>query len=123
VVLHLSTIVIAEFSQKQPIQDLGLRNFVVLPFNIDHAIDAGRLNGLLARDQGDERAAVKDDIKLIAQCRCLGIDAVFTEDRKTLAKYVDRLRRASEPAPKVVVLADGFDAAWFNDGQKALSYE
>jgi predicted nucleic acid-binding protein len=123
VVLHLSTIVIAEFSQKQPIRDLQLRNFVVLPFNIDHAIEAGRLHGLLAGDKGDERAAVKDDIKLIAQCRCLGIDAVFTEDRKTLAKYADRLRRAKESAPNVVVLADGFDAAWFNDGQAALPYE
>lgn len=120
IVLHLSTILISEFSQKQPIQDLGLRNFVVLPFNIDHAIEAGRLQGLLARDKGDDRAAVKDDIKLIAQCRCAGIDAVFTEDRRTLAKYVDRLKAAKEPAPNVVVLADGFDAAWFNEGQRPL---
>lgn len=123
VVLHLSTIVITEFSQKQSIQDLGLRNYVVLPFNIDHAIEAGRLHELLARDKGDDRAVVKDDIKLIAQCRCAGIDAVFTEDRRTLAKYIDRLKTAKEPAPAVVVLADGLDAAWFNDGQRPLGLD
>lgn len=122
VVLHLSTIVIAEFSQKQPILDLGLRNFVVLPFNVDHAIETGRLHALLARDKGDDRAAVKDDIKLIAQCGCASIDAVFTEDRKTLAKYIDRLKSGGEVVPKIVVLADGFDLAWFNEGQGALPY-
>jgi predicted nucleic acid-binding protein len=36
--MYLSTIVISEFQVKQAINDLPLRNFVVLPFNIDHAM-------------------------------------------------------------------------------------
>ena len=35
--MYLSTIVILEFQVKQAINDLPLRNFVVLPFNVDYA--------------------------------------------------------------------------------------
>lgn len=120
VVLYLSTIVIAEFSVRQPIGDLGLRNFIVLPFVIEHAIEAGRLHGLPQRDAGDDRAAVKDDVKLIAQCSIGAIDAVMTEDHRTLDRYVERLRAAGHIATRCVVLADGFDDAWFNAGQRTL---
>ena len=34
----LSTIVISEFQVREAINDLPLRNFVVLPFNVDHAM-------------------------------------------------------------------------------------
>ena len=36
--IYLSSIVASEFHVKQPVSDLGLRNFIVLPFNIDHAL-------------------------------------------------------------------------------------
>ena len=35
--LYLSVIAASEFQVKQDITDLPLRNFEVLPFNIDHA--------------------------------------------------------------------------------------
>lgn len=120
VLLYLSTIVIAEFSVRQPIDDLGLRNFVVLPFVIEHAIKAGRPLGLLQRVAGDDRATVKDDIKLIAQCSIGGIDAVLTEDHRTLDRYVERLRADRHVTTRCVVLADGFDDAWFNAGRRTL---
>jgi hypothetical protein len=63
---------------------------------------------------------VKDDIKLIAQAVCTSATHVLTEDARTLAKYVQRLKAAGQTALKVVLLADGFDAAWFNGGQSAL---
>ena len=65
--LYLSAVVVSEFHAKQPITDLPLRNFHVLPFNIDHGMKAGQLWNLISRDDGDSKAIVKDDLKLIAQ--------------------------------------------------------
>ena len=42
------------------------------------------------------------------------------EDSSTLAKYLDRARDAGLAATKVVLLRDGFDAAWFENGQSRL---
>ena len=89
--LYLSAIVASEFQVKQTVNDLPLRNFIVLPFNIDHAMTAGLLMRTVVRDAGDERNAVKDDVKLIAQAVCESITHVLTEDEKTLAKYIQRL--------------------------------
>lgn len=118
--LYLSAIVASEFQVKQAVTDLPLRNLIGLPFNIDHAMMAGRLMQQLQRDPGDARAAVKDDVKIIAQAVCESITHVLTEDRRTLAKYAQRFREAGQAAVHAVVLADGYDEAWFNNGQKGL---
>lgn len=118
--LYLSAIVISEFQVKQAINDLPMRNFVVLPFNIDHAMMAGILMRDLQRDIGDDRVAVKDDIKLIAQAVCESVTHVLTEDKSTLAKYLDRLRGQGKCNVRPIVLADGFDVAWLNNGQAVL---
>ena len=118
--LYLSVIAASEFHVKQAITDLPLRNFRVLPFNIDHAMMAGRLMGVLQRDSGDDRVAVKDDIKLIAQAICESHTHILTEDERTLAKYVRRLNAAGESSLQPILLAEGFDKAWFNNGQRGL---
>lgn len=118
--LYLSVIVVSEFQVKQAVTDLPLRNFEVLPFNIDHAMMAGRLMSDLQRDAGDDRGAVKDDIKLIAQAICQSLTHVLTEDERTLAKYVRRLNAAGQTTLQSVLLADGFDGAWFDNGQRGL---
>lgn len=118
--LYLSAIVASEFQVKQPVTDLPLRNLHVLPFNIDHAMTAGNLMRDLKRDPGDDRGAVKDDIKLIAQMACESISHVLTEDQNTLAKYLTRLNSLGQLTAKAILLADDFDAAWFNGGQKGL---
>ena len=61
--MYLSTIVISEFQVKQAINDLPLRNFVVLPFNVDHAMRCGLILRQMSRDPGDDRVKVKDDFK------------------------------------------------------------
>lgn len=121
--LHVSTLALAEFAIKQPLEDLTLHALLVLPFNIDHASACGRLGALLlpARDAGDDRAIMRTDLQLIAQAHVESIPCVLTEDRRTLSKYLDRARAAGACACQAVVLADGFDAAWFNDGQRALA--
>ncbi len=118
--MYLSAIAVSEFQVKQAITDLPLRNFNVLPFNIDHAMTAGLLMRDLKRDAGDDRTAVKDDIKLIAQAICESLTHILTEDAQTLVKYVRRLNDTGQCSIKSILLADGFDTAWLNNGQRGL---
>ena len=119
----LSTVVISEFHVKEPITDLELRNFLVLPFNIDDAMTCGDLAREFPRDAADDRTRVKDDLKIIAQACVNDATCVFTEDENTLAKYLRRLRDKDPSAPRVVLLKDQFVEAWFNDGQMSIDGE
>ena len=118
--LYLSAIAVSEFQVKQAVTDLPLRNFIVLPFNIDHAMQVGLLMRDLIRDASDDRVAVKDDVKLIAQAVCESITHILTEDRNTLAKYMERLRTQGSIMVRPILLGDGFDAAWLNNGQAEI---
>ncbi|MFZ5526661.1 MAG: type II toxin-antitoxin system VapC family toxin [Pseudomonadota bacterium] len=118
--MYLSTIAISEFEVKQRITDLPLRNFIVLPFNIEHAVQCGSLFSTTSRDTGDNRAVFKDDLKLIAQCDAEGITHVLTEDENTLAKYLQRIHSGVFKPTQAVLLSSGFDTSWFEDGQKGL---
>ena len=120
VTMYLSTVVISEFQVKQAINDLPLRNFMVLPFNIDHAMRCGLIIKSMTRDHDDDRVRVKDDFKLVAQCNCEAISHLLTEDASTLAKYLNRASQAGLASVKVVLLRDGFNAAWFENGQTRL---
>jgi hypothetical protein len=118
--MYLSTIVISEFQVKQAINDLPLRNFVVLPFNVDHAMKCGLIIRAMARDPEDDRVRVKDDFKLLAQCDCEAVSHLISEDASTLAKYLERARNTGLATTKAVLLRDGFDTAWFENGQTRL---
>jgi len=118
--LYLSAIAASEFQVKQAVTDLPLRNVEVLPFNIDHAMQAGLLMRQLQRDADDDRAVVKDDVKLIAQAICESMTHVLTEDAQTLVKYLRRFNAAGHCAVRPILLRDGFDSAWFNNGQRGL---
>lgn len=118
--MYLSTIAASEFEVKQRISDLPLRNLIVLPFNLEHAVQCGLLFAGTARDAEDDRVTFKDDLKLIAQCDVEGITHILTEDVHTLAKYVRRLHGGVFKPVTVVALREGFEAAWFNAGQRTL---
>lgn len=118
--IYLSAIVASEFQVKQAVTDLPLRNFVVLPFNIDHAMTAGLLMRELLRDPADRREVVKEDVKLIAQAICESITHILTEDQRTLAKYVGRFNATGQSALATILLTEGFDTAWFDNGQRGL---
>jgi hypothetical protein len=119
--LYLSAIVISEFQVKQAVNDLPLRNFVVLPFNVDHAMHCGILIRQLQRDPSDDRVRVKDDYKLIAQCDCEGISHLLSEDESTLVKYLERAQAPGQTATRSILLKDGFDLSWFENGQYRLN--
>lgn len=118
--MYLSTIVVSEFQVKQAINDLPLRNFVMLPFNVDHAMRCGLVIRQMPRDVADDRVRVKDDFKLLAQCDCEAITHLISEDASTLAKYLDRARETGLASTRTVLLRDGFDEAWFENGQTRL---
>lgn len=123
--MYFSSIVAAEISIKQPITDFPLKNFRTVPFNIAHAVAAGRIwNALGPRDSGDGRAAIRDDVKLIAQADHESIPFIITEDASTLFKYCERLRGAGSVQVRAIKLADGFDANAFRvDGQRGLDLD
>lgn len=118
--MFLSTVVISEYQVKQAINDLPLRTFIVLPFNVDHAMACGLLVRAMPRDAGDDRVRVKDDFKLIAQCQCDGLSHVLSEDASTLIKYLKRLRDSGSLDVRSILLKEGYEPAWFENGQQRL---
>lgn len=121
--MYLSTIVASEFHVGQPLPTLPLHQFIVLPFNFDHAVMAGDLYRTLmqtGRDWDGQRGAVKDDVKLIAQAECSAIPFLLTADEQTLCRYARRLAEAGQAHVRPVVMSTGFDAAWFQNGQQSL---
>lgn len=122
--MYFSAIVAAEFAIKQPITDLPLKNFRCIPFNITHSTESARLWNLLVRDSGDNRAVVRDDIKLMAQAVHESIPFILTEDASTLYKYCERLRDTGALRVRAIRLVDGFDScALREDGQRGLSLD
>jgi predicted nucleic acid-binding protein len=120
--MMLSSVVISEFHVRQSVNDLELRNFIVLPFNVDHAMSCGLLlrEMLANREHAEDRVRVKDDMKLAAQCQCEGISHILTEDANTLVRYVARFRDVGRMSTQTVLLTGGFDVSWFEAGQHRL---
>jgi hypothetical protein len=75
----------------------------------------------LQRDPLDDRVRVKDDYKLIAQCDCEGISHLLSEDESTLVKYLARAQTPGQMATRSILLKDGFDMSWFENGQYRLN--
>ncbi len=123
--MYFSAIVAAEFAIKQPITDLPLKHFRCIPFNIPHANESARLwNALGQRDDGDSRAVVRDDVKLLGQAAHESIPFLLSEDASTLFKYCERLRHAGVLSVRAIKLADGYDACALRvDGQRGLNLD
>lgn len=117
--MHFSAIVAAEFGIKQPIAELPLGNFRMLDFNVVHGNVAANLwNALGGHDAEDDRAAVRDDLKLLAQASHEGIGFILTEDASTLHKHCERLHESGHLQTRAILLKDGFHAtAVSDDGQ------
>ena len=121
--MYFSAIAAAEFSIKQPITDLPLKNFRPIPFNVPHALVAGRLwSQLWSRADGDQRHVARDDLKLIAQACHDQIPFILTEDASTLRRHCERLNSLGDSRTRAVVLNQGFDPCAFReDGQRGLA--
>ncbi|WP_156774119.1 hypothetical protein [Bordetella bronchialis] len=119
--MQLSTIAICEYEVKQRIADLGLENFLICPFNIDDAITGATVFSRMfaSREDGEDRVAIKDDAKLVAQCVLSGASHFITSDAKCVNR-LDRIRREGllPGLPFGISVREPFNAQWFNDGNQ-----
>jgi len=92
--LFISTISIAEYCVGGTIDQLPLKNLIVLPFNIQHAEKAGEFGRILyeARKdkklEVDERPIIINDAKLFAQANTdERINYYITSDKRSINFY------------------------------------
>jgi len=123
IAMFISSIVASEYEQKGSIKGiLDTNNFISSDFSMIDGIRAGDFSRALSgeyREGTDPRAAVKDDIKLLAQCSNNGMDYIVTDDSSTLAKYTRRLNELNKLKTQVITMND-YDISIFNGGQMAL---
>lgn len=97
--LGISTISIAEYCVKGSIEELPMRNLQIYPFNISHAIEAGKFANILleARQKSDSqfkhnRRVILNDIKIFAQAHYeKNISYYLTSDTES-EKYYNHLK-------------------------------
>lgn len=111
VTMLVPTLVVAEFERRQRLSDLGLANFRVLPFNF---VDA-QVAAVLAESRGAagpaDRVCFATDYKIVAQAKTSGAVAILTEDKNTLAPFVDDMRSRGLVQAFAILLDDGFKPA------------
>lgn len=113
--MYLSAIAASEFQLGQPVADLPLHHFVVLPFNLAHAVAAAELN--FKRQPvfaGTTRDALKDDFKLLGQAKVERLAFLITEDAHTLYRYCQELRATGGLPTRAIKLVDGYDRSHFD---------
>lgn len=112
--LYLSTIVISEFCLKQKLESLPRDLFQYAPFTVAHAMECARLDfkrHSLSTGKPGERDVIKDDMKIIAQAKCLKTKILLTNDKETMYRYASILKKHNDVAFTPVLLSDGFDPA------------
>jgi predicted nucleic acid-binding protein len=122
ITLFLSSIVVSEFCVRQPITDLPLRNFKILPFNVPDAIESADIyNKLKGNLQGnDSRTVIRNDINIIAQAIKANIPVVLTDDARTFYRDCEKLSNFGKNV-RAIVLKNGFDSSQLRfDGQKDI---
>lgn len=88
--LWISTITIAEFCVRGSFDDIPFRNLRVLPFNVDHAVVAGKFMEVVFRQKASisaPRAIIPNDCKLFSQASFESIDCFLTCDGPAESMY------------------------------------
>jgi predicted nucleic acid-binding protein len=93
-VLYVSTIALAEYAVRDKIENLPMKYFRVLPFNIDHAQKAGEFAGIVFSQRDKipaeitQRVIIPNDTKMFAQADVTTtITHYLTADKKCEAVY------------------------------------
>jgi predicted nucleic acid-binding protein len=122
--IYLPTIVVSEFHIKQEIRPEIVRACVVLPFNWDDAITAASLDFTKVQRGRESRAALKDDVKIIAQAIVKDAAWIITDDASTLYKFALKLKSQGKSKVHPIKLEDGFDESHFDPArQYNMPYE
>lgn len=92
--MFVSTIALAEYAVRDPIENLPMRYFKVLPFNIDHAQKAGEFARIVFAGRAQlpveitQRAIIPNDTKMFAQAEVNpGITHYLTADEQCEGVY------------------------------------
>jgi hypothetical protein len=118
--MYLSAIVVAEFNIIMEIPDDILKCCVPLTFGYRDAVRSGKFDLLRGRAEGENRDALKDDMKIIAHAAGEGVDYVITRDPNSFVKYCNAMREHGKIRFRVIELSNGFSASHFNQGQGDL---
>jgi len=118
--IFLPTIAVSEFCVKQEIPAEILRSCVVLPFNWDDAMCAASLDFKRGQREGESRDALKDDVKILGQAAVKEAAYVITDDAGSFYRFGKMMESEASAEFRTIKLDDGFDAAFFNGGQREL---
>lgn len=90
--IYLSTIVIAEYSVKDDVNNLPLELVKIIPFDFFDGKTAGEFHSILINNREQvgniERNVIKDDCKLIAQIFNRKIKGYITKDKKSFRQII-----------------------------------
>ena len=117
-ILKISTISIAEYCVKGEIDELPLKDVQILPFNIDHAVQAGRFAALVFEKRQElylpDRRIIPNDTKLFAQADTdAQIQYFVTSDNKCI-KIFDLIAERQNLRFGIINIAKPFDEALSN---------
>ena len=91
--LKMSTISVAEYCVRGEVQDLPLRAVMLLPFNVNHAVQAGNFANILFEEKSkgvfkvDHRIIIQNDVKMMAQAQCENASCYLTFDSASKRMY------------------------------------
>ena len=96
IVIHLSTVAVAEYAVGDSPEHLPLNNLQIESFDFRDAATSGHfhreLMGLKENIVGYSRRIVANDVKMLAQIKNRNIAAIISKDLESLAKYVNPLK-------------------------------
>ena len=101
--LYISTIAIAEFCVRNPLDHLPLKDVRVMPFNIFHAEEAGHIYGIILNEKerrGAERLkreVVQNDSKQFGQALYEAVDWYVSADTEAIKVYNIFINSAKHP--------------------------
>ena len=99
IIIHVSTIVVAEYSVGDDPQNLPLDNLQIETFDFRDAATAGifhkELVGNKTNVAGYNRRIIANDVKILAQIKNREIQAIISKDVESLTKYVDPLKNSN----------------------------
>ena len=99
IIIHVSTIVVAEYSVGDDPQNLPLDNLKIETFDFRDAATAGifhkELVGNKTNVAGYNRRIIANDVKILAQIKTREIQAIISKDVESLASYVNPLKNSN----------------------------
>jgi predicted nucleic acid-binding protein len=95
IIIHLSTIVVAEYAVGDDPQNLPVDNLQIETFDFRDAATAGLFHRELIGDKnniaGYNRRIIANDVKILAQIKNRQIEAIISKDVQSHTKYVEPL--------------------------------